>query len=58
VAVLAKTLWGARPPSAEWGAIISSQWKTWGAWTKSEGPRPPWPQPRTATELILTVFGY
>ena len=29
------------PPSAEWGwAIISSQWKNWGAWTKSEGAEP------------------
>ena len=38
MAVLAKTLWGAGPPSAEWGgAIISSRWKNWG-WTKSEGP--------------------
>jgi len=33
VAVLAKTLWGAGPTSAEWGwwAIISSRWQNWGA---------------------------
>jgi len=29
-----------------------------GAWTKSEGAEAPRAQPRTATELILTVFGY
>jgi len=41
-AVLAKTLWGAGPPSAEWGgAIINSRWKNWGAWTKSEGAKAP-----------------
>jgi len=42
---------GAGPPSSEWGgAIISSRWKNWGAWTKSEGAEaPPRPGPRTAT---------
>ena len=48
VAVLAKTLWEAGPPSTEWGAIISSRWKNWGAWTKSQEADAP-PQPRTTT---------
>jgi len=29
-----------------------------GGWTKIEGAEIPRPRPRTATELILTVFGY
>jgi len=41
VAVLAKTLWGAGPPRAEWGAIISSRWKTGGPGQKSEGAEAP-----------------
>ena len=45
VAVLAKTFWG--------GAIISSRWKNWGPGQKVMGPRPPWPQPRTATDPML-----
>jgi len=45
VAVLDKTFWGAVPPSAEWGAIISSQWKNWGAWTKNEGAKAPGLEP-------------
>jgi len=41
VAVLAKTLWGAGPLSAEWGAIISNRWKNWGPGQKVSGARPP-----------------
>ena len=44
MAVIAKTLWGAGPPSAEWGrAIISSRWKNWGPGQTVRGPKPPGP---------------
>ena len=42
-------LGGGRPRAPSVGAIISNQWKNWGAWTKSEGAKDPRPQPRTAT---------
>ena len=44
-----QTLWGPGPRVPIGGTIISSRWKNWGAWTKSEGPRPPRSRPRTAT---------
>ena len=41
VAVLSKTLWGPGPRAPTGGTIISSRWKNWGAWTKSEGAEVP-----------------
>ena len=55
VAILAKTLWGAGPPSAEWGAI-SNRWKKLegGGWTKSGG----WglPGPGLEPPLFITYL--
>ena len=39
MAVLAETLWG--PELRVEKAIISSRWKNWEAWTKSEGAEAP-----------------